>query len=126
MPSILGAEKNFHSLSIKDLLAARDTYHYHLMNRANVVGTAVGLYLIRKTDPYPTDSTGRKVAQPAAKAHTKNERTFANSQVRDYSWPCVLVLVDQWVDIADFGTGKGQLHPEEVVPKTLYLPDGRM
>ena len=54
MPSPLASDKNFHSLSLADLLRARDLYHFHLMNKANVVGTAVGLYLIRATDPRPT------------------------------------------------------------------------
>jgi hypothetical protein len=35
---------NFVSLSLKDLLEARDQFHYHLMNKKNVVATAVGLY----------------------------------------------------------------------------------
>lgn len=124
MSSPLSTEKNFQSLSLADLLRARDLYHYHLMNKANVVGTAVGLYLLRSTDPYPT---GKATApRPRAKPATKTERTFANSEVRDYSWPCVLVLVRQWVELTGFGGDKGQLHPEQAVPKTLYLPDGRM
>src|SRR5690349_17212365 len=53
MPTILNTTSNFSSLSVKDLLMARDLYHYHLINKANVVGTAIGLYLIRDTDPVP-------------------------------------------------------------------------
>src|SRR5262249_36775858 len=34
MADILGTENNFKSLSIRDLLYARDLYHYHLMNKA--------------------------------------------------------------------------------------------
>ena len=48
---------NFRSLSPKDLLEARETYHWHLMNKANVVGTAVGAYLIRDADD-GADTTG--------------------------------------------------------------------
>ena len=35
---------DFSSLSLKDLIEARDLYHFHLMDKANVVGTAIGLY----------------------------------------------------------------------------------
>ena len=40
--TVLDLDYNFASLSLKDLLEARDTYHYHLLSKANVVGTAVG------------------------------------------------------------------------------------
>ena len=35
---ILGVERNYASLSTKDLLEARDQYHWHLINKSNVVG----------------------------------------------------------------------------------------
>lgn len=119
---ILGIERNYASLSIKDLLEARDLYHYHLIHKANVVGTAIGLYLIRKTDPWPNEN---KAASSSQKTGPKGERTLYNSEVRDYSWPCVQVFVREWIDEDQFGTSKG-LHPESMVPKTLYMPDGRM
>jgi hypothetical protein len=78
--------------------------------------------LIRNTDTWPDgkkqlpDDTEK---QPVPKA----PRTFDTSSVRDYSWPCVLVLVDEWV--SDFGTHAGATHPEDMVPRTLYMPDGR-
>src|SRR5690348_7349723 len=34
--SVLDLEYNFASLSLRDLLEARDTYHYHLLSKANV------------------------------------------------------------------------------------------
>jgi hypothetical protein len=154
MDDILGTQNNFKSLSIKDLLEARDLYHYHLLNKKNVVGTAIGLYLIRHTDPSPKQesllitrertqdvlqrrsgqnaryaaesSTEHPASRRARGAQPKEERTFVNSGVRDYSWPCVLALVNDWVRDTDFGMKKGELHPEELVPRTLYLPDGRM
>ena len=46
----LAQQVNFRSLSLKDLLDAREAYHWHLMNKANVVGTAVGAYLMRESD----------------------------------------------------------------------------
>lgn len=104
---VLDSQINYASLSLKDLLAARDAYHWHLMNKANVVGTAVGLYLIR--------NQGVADSEP---------RTFVNSQVRTESWPCILVLVRNWVDTTQFG-GAGGIDPTHMVPRTLYLSDGR-
>lgn len=103
---------NFRSLSLKDLLDARDTYHWHLMNKANVVGTAVGAYLIRDGD--------------GGAASHKLPRTFENSSVRDISWPCVLVLVQDWVEASGFGAADGAFAPQDMVPKTLFMPDGRV
>ena len=41
---------DFNHLSVKDLVEARDMFHAHLINKKNVVATAVGRYLIRKND----------------------------------------------------------------------------
>ena len=43
--------------------------------------------------------------------------------MRDYSWPCVLVMVSQWEEATQFGSGK-PYDPTDMVPKTLYLDDG--
>ena len=50
------SDTNFSILSLKDLIEARDLYHFHLMSKANVVGTAIGLYLMRdpKTEAEPS------------------------------------------------------------------------
>ncbi|SDH27451.1 hypothetical protein SAMN04515691_2425 [Leifsonia sp. 98AMF] len=124
---VLGTDRSFASLSTADLLEARDQYHWHLLNKKNVVGTAVGLYLIRKSDPWPAGEHTDSGSAPrtAARTATRGERTFDNSEVRDYSWPCILVLVDQWIPADRFGAGADQESPEELVPRTLYLPDGR-
>jgi hypothetical protein len=120
-----GASRAFASLSLKDLLAARDQYHFHLMNKANVVGTAIGRYLIRKGDAWPKENRATTTPEGDRKPPTKEARTLENSEVRDYSWPCVIAVVSHWV--SDFGTDVAhELHPSELVPKTLYLPDGRM
>jgi hypothetical protein len=108
MIELEGTVDDYASLSLRDLLEARDLYHFHLMNCANVVGTAVGRYLIRKAGVPP-----------------KARRTFANSEVHDNSWPCVLVLVSDWVDESEFRSDGGRLHPTDIVPTALYLPDGR-
>lgn len=115
---VLANQINFRSLSLKDLLEARDLYHWHLVNKANVIGTAVGLYLIRKDEPWPQDKD-----QAATRRHPKEIRTFDNSEVRPYSWPCILVLVRDWLAATKFG--QGGIDPDHMVPRTLYLPDGR-
>ena len=111
---------DFSTLSLKDLIEARDLYHFHLMSKANVVGTAIGLYLIREKEDWPTARGERAVA----KRKPTYPRTFGNSEVRDYSWPCILVLVREWVNEEDFGR-KGKPAPWDAVPKRLYLTDGR-
>jgi hypothetical protein len=107
---------DYDHLSLRDLLDARELYHVHLMRHPNVVATAVGRYRIRRTDDWPTeDGFGRKGTY---------ERTLANSEVRPYSWPSVLVFVDKWEPESAF-KHKGHYNPDDFVPKTLYLPDGR-
>jgi len=102
------SSNNFQTLSLSDLLEARAQYHVHLTCKANVVGTAVGLFLMRQQNETSADP---------------GPRTFSNSEVRKESWPCVLVMVDKWVDRKDFSQGKHDLH--DLVPTTLYMPDGR-
>lgn len=121
MSSGANTDFDFSTLSLKDLIEARDVYHFHLMSKANVVGTAVGLYLIREREDWPR-SRGEG-SRPLHKLHTP--RTLGNSEVRDYSWPCIIVLVREWVDEADFGK-EGSPAPWDSVPKRLYLPDGRV
>jgi hypothetical protein len=125
MRDVLATQVNFRALSIKDLLEARDLYHYQMMNRPNVVGTAIGLYLIRKSDPRPSghervEDDRRKPRAP------KRERTLGNSEVRDYSWPCVLVFVRDWIHEDRFGAESSGLRPDSIIPRTLFMPDGRM
>src|SRR4051812_36325697 len=114
----LASGEKFSSLSLKDLLEARDQFHAHLVHKANVVGTAIGRYLIRKDEPIPQcRSTLSSVSAP------KSVRTLENSEVRDYSWPCVLVFVSQWEDDTRFGSGDANLTPSDFIPKTIYLED---
>src|SRR5579859_6275709 len=42
---------DFRSLGIRDFLDARDQFHVHLAQKPNVFSTAIGLYLIRASDP---------------------------------------------------------------------------
>jgi len=120
MGKATGDDFDFSTLSLKDLVEARDLYHFHLMSKANVVGTAVGLYLIRNDEAWP-QARGEGL-EPRRKL--SYARTFENSQVRDYSWPCILVLVREWIDEEQFGRD-GKPAPWCAVPKRLYLPDGR-
>lgn len=114
-PTSLVPSRNFHSLSIKDLLDAREAYHLHLANLENVVATAIGRYRFHPRDPAATSLTARYRRGSSAK------RTLAGSVVTERSWPCVLVFVDEWIAPKDFGK-----RYDEIVPPRLYLPDGRV
>lgn len=118
--SALGPEYNFHENSLADVVEARDLYHFHLLNKSNVVGTAIGLYLVRKSDPWPKSKVQKARHATADPARPRPKRTLANSEVRGYSWPCVIVLVRKWEDPAAFASDASGM-----VPKTLYMPDGR-
>ena len=120
---VLDVGHSFSTLGIKDLLNARDHYHVHLMNKRNVVATAIGRYFIRSEEEWPT------AAHPHAQAKksdtsVRGPRTLANSEIRPYSWPCVLVFVSEWVDVHSFG--KGGAHPDDFIPPSLYMPDGKI
>src|SRR5262245_54893213 len=111
--SLYRPANSFDQLSLRDLLDARDQYHIHLMQHPNVVATAVCRYRIRKRDSWPT-KTGE------GKVQGKYPRDLDNSEVSYYSWPSILVFVEKWEDPSDLAKTPGGL-----VPKTLYLPDGR-
>jgi hypothetical protein len=116
MDSLFKNSSNFSSLSLADLIEARDLFHYHLMNKKNVVATALGLYRIRKTDKWPSEhDTG------TAPRGSKGRRTLFNSEVRQYSWPCVYAFVSSWEEEQRLL----QADPSDVVPPALFLPDGR-
>src|SRR5215813_6221965 len=87
----------YSALSLRDLLDARDQYHIHLMRHPNVVATAIGYYRIRHEDTPPG-------VKPVVKG--TGRRTLANSEVRSYSWPAVLVFVAKWEEAADFAAGR--------------------
>ncbi len=117
----LANQPRFNTLALPDLLRARDQFHAHLLHKANVIGTAVGRYLIRKTDPYPA---GPETPAPKGPQPKKPPRTTENSEVRDYSWPAILVFVSKWVDEEDFGSAS-EFAPSDFVPRHIYLDDGR-
>jgi len=118
MDTLFKSSTTFASLSLKDLIEARDLFHYHLINKKNVVATALGLYRIRKHDPWPTKQDPNPVTP---KTRAKERRTLFNSEVRPYSWPCVYAFVSDW----ELEGELAETNPTDVVPKCLYLPDGR-
>lgn len=96
---------------LKNLLRVRDAFHAHLCRKPNVIGTAVGRYLIRNTDPWP------HATSPSTRRASRTPRTLANSAVRQYSSPCVLVFVNRWE--AELSS------PSDAIDRFLVLPDGR-
>jgi len=109
--------RSFASLSVKDLIDAREAYHTHLLHLENVVATAIGRYRFVRTDPDDPDG----LEPPKGGRGRDDERTLANSEVRPYSWPCVMVFVDTWIPKKDFAAKF-----DAIVPPRLYLADGRV
>jgi hypothetical protein len=112
-------KRDFRSLSVTDLLEARELYHSHLTSIENVVATAVGLYRIRKDDPDARDVKKKDLWR--SRQHAP-ERTMENTLVQPWSWPCVLVFVKTWVPQEVIA----RQNPDQVVPRYLYMPDGRV
>jgi hypothetical protein len=113
----LNLDNDFNLLSLRDLLAAREQFHLHLIHKQNVVATAVGRYRIRKSDPWP--DRHNPSGDPKAHGQEHPVRTLSNSEVRPYSWPAILVFVERWVQADDFE------HPEDSVPPAVYMPNGQ-
>ena len=68
-------KRDFSSLSVRDLLEARDAYHVHLAHLANVIATAIGRYRIRLGDWYeehPPNVRQPEGCQVADFAHAEN------------------------------------------------------
>jgi hypothetical protein len=115
-------KRDFRALSIKDLLEAREAYHLHLAHLENVVATAIGLYRIRRKDP----DTNVEAAKDPRKWRQRTDyvpaRTLQNSEIEKWSWPCLLVFVDKWLQQEEIV----RQNPDQVVPRFLYMPDGRV
>lgn len=107
--------RDFSSLSVRDLLDAREAYHVYLSNLDNVVATAIGRYRIHEKDWYATHPPD--VPRPDDYP-LYPQRTLCNSIVKPWSWPAVLVFVREWDTPGKLG--------DQVVPRSLYLPDGRV
>ena len=85
------ARRDLFSLSIKDLLDARDTYHIHIAQRENVIATAIRRFNIRQRD------TDAKIPEKDQNRDRSSARTLQNSVLKPWSWPCVLVFVAKWL-----------------------------
>ena len=77
--------RDYASLSIRDLLDARDAYHVYLSTLENVVATAVGRYCIHEEDWYAKNPPDRP--RPKDVGLINEPRTLANSVIRPWSWP---------------------------------------
>jgi hypothetical protein len=111
--------ERFPALSLADLLEAREAYHVHLLNQRHVVATAVGRYLARidERSREPQTLKARLELTPG----DRGPRTLENSEVHDWSWPCVLVFVDHWMTREEIGAD-----PDQMVPRLLFLPSGKV
>lgn len=118
MINAIESHTQFNNLSVKDLLEARDLFHVHLMNKANVIGTAIGRYRIRNEDV----AEGKIIKRPPGYKHLR-ERTLGNSQVVDESWPCILVFVSAWKTKEEL---KQDDNIAQYIPPNVYMPDGRI
>ena len=99
--------QDFHSLSVHDLLDARDQFHVHLAKKPNVFSTAIGRYLIRSAEAKDKDAVHPRAERP----RKAKPRTLATSSVQEFSWPCILVFVNRWQTLDDL-----HKHPEYVIP----------
>jgi hypothetical protein len=111
-----GTNTRAFTLSLRDVLEARDAYHVHLLHLQNVVATAVGRYLVRFEERRQLTLEERLQLKPGARP----PRTLERSRVTDDSWPCVVVFVDHWMTPEEI-----EESPDEMVPRLLYLPDGK-
>ncbi|HKF59251.1 MAG TPA: S1/P1 Nuclease [Blastocatellia bacterium] len=112
-------DRHYASLSVKDLLDAREVCHFQFSHSSNVYATAIGLYRIRIDDPDGRQYTPTKLA--AKKRGKLGARTFENTVIRPWSWPCVLVFVREWLSAKELHE-----HPDHAIPPFLYLSDGRV
>lgn len=113
-------KRDFNSLSVRDLLEARDVYHVHLAHLRHVVATAIGRFRIRATDKDALDPDAAR-SRREGYSHSPTPRTLENSVVTKWSWPCILVFVNHWMTAEEMAA-----EPDQVVPRRLYLTDGRV
>ncbi|HTJ51898.1 MAG TPA: hypothetical protein VL443_20700 [Cyclobacteriaceae bacterium] len=106
-------QTDYSKLTLRDLLEAREQSHNSFINKRNVIGTAVGRYLIRLAD---IDKNGQYKPNSIKKV-----RTLENSVVTDFSWNCILVFVNSWEEEENLK----EKNPTDVVPKFIQLRDGR-
>ena len=108
--------RDYASVSMRDLLDARESSHVFFSTLPNVLATAIGRYLIRKGDWYATHAPQDPRPKNVKKATAP--RTLENSVVRPWSWPAVLVFVKTWESTRALGVDE--------IPRAIHLPDGRV
>lgn len=112
--------RHYASLSVKDLLDAREASHRRFCCISNVMATAIGLYRIRKTDPDAKAYVAPKTAAAKSKKKKRSTpRTIENTVVKPWSWPCVLVFVNDW-------KSAHTLDRDEQIDSFIWLSDGRV
>lgn len=104
MPTRFTDPRSYFHLTVEDLVQAQQIFHADLFERANVEATAVGRYRQRidRSDDGP--------------------KTLGNTEVRENSWPCLLVFVSEWVAPSKFYHAT-MYH--QLVPPYITLPDRR-
>src|SRR6202162_241330 len=107
MPNFLyNPQEQYSSLSFRDLVDARDFSHHQMMRKRFVVGTALGRYRQRKSGVAKDD-----------------KKTLFNSEIKENSWPCILVFVSTWIYKHEFGR---KFNLAEFIPPSVEMPDGRI
>lgn len=125
------SDRAFQSLTLRDLLEARDRHHVRLATQYdNVVGTAVGFFRYREEDPADAGAQAAEApgkpfatigqdAETIAKKHAP--RRMESSAVRKDSPPCILVFVDRWLTPEEF-----KAQPDKIIPSFLETNDARL
>src|SRR5579883_2130698 len=103
--------RHYASLSVKDLLEAREAYHIHLTHMENVFATAIGLYRIREGDLDHDKFHDVRDAAARERGKKSQARTMENSSVKPWSWPCVLVFVKEWLKPEAAAKAQDQMVP---------------
>jgi len=119
---IFAIDNDYFHLKIADLLEARELYHVHFMHKKNVVATAIGRYRVRKGDDWPDKKGEYSVGR------LTGVKTLENTEVRFYSWPCLLVFVENWIPAGQFEKKPGKprsVSEDDWIPPWVYMPDGR-
>src|SRR5262245_53064200 len=112
----LPPRRDYSSLSLRDLLEAREAFHVFLSTLDNVTATAIGRYRIHEDDWYASHAPDEPLPPNVRLPDTA--RTLVNSVVRPWSWPAILVFVRQWKQRRELG--------DQAIPGRVYLPDGRV
>jgi hypothetical protein len=106
--------RNFKTLTIPELLTAREAWHVPLSNMHSVIATAIGFYRFRKEDK---NALGSRIQVTEA-------RTLDNSEVRAESYPCILVLVKEWHALKELQEDKLGESMQHIIPQLLYTSTG--